>query len=314
MARSAKIKFKKEGVEVQGTLLVEGAMEVLGATTYTGGVALAGAISGDSLASTANTDVGADLDVVGATTLNGDVDLGDAAADDVTVNGSLASDLNFKTGAARKILGPASNDLTVEAPAARQLVLKSNAVDALVCGAAGAVTVPLGLTVTAGGLGITAGGLTVTAGGALVTAGDLEVTAGDIKLPGANGAILTVKRIVGFQAIAGGANTETINNVIPAKAQVLGVTARIFGADFTSSDGGVSWSLGDGTTVDQWGTGLGFAQGEVVTPATWKSTWAPKHYAAATSLVLTMNGGKLFAATGSLRYAIYYLDWTTPTS
>ena len=47
--------------------------------------------------------------------------------------------------------------------------------------ACGAVTAPLGVTVTACGLTVTAGGATVTAGDVTVTAGDLILTGGDIR-------------------------------------------------------------------------------------------------------------------------------------
>ena len=58
------------------------------------------------------------------------------------------------------------------------------------------LTVPSGLTVTAGGATITAGGLTITAGGATITAGGLTITAGGIALNGgsltlATGLVLT---------------------------------------------------------------------------------------------------------------------------
>lgn len=49
------------------------------------------------------------LTVVGASVLDGAVTLGNAAADDITVTGSIASDLTFKTGATRTITVDSQN-------------------------------------------------------------------------------------------------------------------------------------------------------------------------------------------------------------
>lgn len=73
-------------------LYVEKGLEVV-----TGGLKVTGGIQGTYTGAT-ETDTLTALTVTGAFVGNGAVTLGDAAADNVTVNGSLATDLLFKTG------------------------------------------------------------------------------------------------------------------------------------------------------------------------------------------------------------------------
>lgn len=111
------------------------------------------------------------------------------------------------------------------------------------------------------------------------------------------GAVLEFDHVIG----AGLASLSTV--MIPAKAMVLGVTARVT-ADITGTL--TSWSLGVEGFENRYGSGLGlgawsYAEGILSSPTT--------HYAAE-ALKLSATGGE-FAA-GGVRLAIHYLSLTVP--
>jgi hypothetical protein len=124
-----------------------------------------------------------------------------------------------------------------------------------------------------------------------------------------NGQALGIK--VATAAVTGMSGaTVTATNLIPAGATVLGVTVRVTTL-IASGDGGTTFTIGDGTDADAWGTGIAFAAG-TVTSGTAFTVTTPLHYAAATSVVLTCTGGTFNA--GAARITVHYLDYTAATS
>ena len=77
---------------------------------------------GSTFAFAGSITVATDTTVTGVTTLNGAVALGDAAGDDITITGSVASDITFKTGADRTITVD-SQHLTISTTTAGILTL-----------------------------------------------------------------------------------------------------------------------------------------------------------------------------------------------
>ena len=113
---------------------------------------------------------------------------------------------------------------------------------------------------------------------------------------------VTVQRVIEIDhTLTTGASSVT-GTVIPDKAVVLGVTARV-----TSSITGVSgWSIGVSGSTDRYGTGYGtslgaFAQGV---------TGQPQAYYGATSLEITAEGGTFTA--GAVRLAVHVQEIFPP--
>lgn len=125
----------------------------------------------------------------------------------------------------------------------------------------------------------------------------------------ANGQGLGIKSATALLSAMSGA-TVTSTNLIPAGSTVLGVTIRVTTL-ITSGDGGTTLTIGDGTDVDAWGTGIAFAANTTTTGTAFTVT-TPAHYAAATSVVLTCTGGTFSA--GAVRVTVHYLDYTAATS
>jgi hypothetical protein len=102
-------------------------------------------------------------------------------------------------------------------------------------------------------------------------------------------------------AIAAGA-TSTTAALIPDKAVVLGVSARVL-APIT---GAASWDLGVAGAPDRYGTGFGTAAGAFAEGVTGQ----PQAYYGGTALVLTAVGGSFTG--GSVRLAVHYLAIAAP--
>ncbi len=115
------------------------------------------------------------------------------------------------------------------------------------------------------------------------------------------GAGLQIQSIEADETLGAGA-THSTSLEFPARALVFGVTGRVSDAiTGTLTD----WRLGDGTTDDIFGNGLGLAQNSWVNgPANPYVVWAQ------TPLVLTANGGDF--AGGTVRLAVHYLNLTIP--
>ena len=98
------------------------------------------------------------------------------------------------------------------------------------------------------------------------------------------------------------ASDSTTAAIIPDKAIVLGVTARVTQA----ITGATGWSLGVAGSTDRYGSGYGpdlnaFAQGVTGQPLT---------YYGGTELVITAEGGDFTG--GTIRLAVHYLDIAPP--
>lgn len=70
--------------------------------------------------------------------------------------------------------------------------------------------------------------------------------------------------------------------------------------------GCTSYTAGDGTTADLFGTGLALTVGD--TANKWKTATSPKWYASAADLVLTAAGGAASFSAGKVRGAMLYLS------
>lgn len=101
--------------------------------------------------------------------------------------------------------------------------------------------------------------------------------------------------------------TVTATNLIPAGSVVLGVTIRVT----TAITGATSFEIGDGTDADRWGTAIAVASGTTTTNANTTITSVPI-YAAATSVVLTANGGNF--ASGAVKITVHYIPLVAATS
>ncbi len=102
--------------------------------------------------------------------------------------------------------------------------------------------------------------------------------------------------------VLGAGPTHTTSLLFPERAIVFGVTGRVTDAiTGTLTD----WRLGDATSNDRFGNGLGLAQNSWVNGPT-----APFVVWADTPLVLTGNGGDF--ASGTIRLTVFYADLTIP--
>lgn len=129
-------------------------------------------------------------------------------------------------------------------------------------------------------------------------------------LNGANGSSLTLnKATVSINGAA--AATISATNLIPAGSLLVGVTIRV--TSTFSNTSLTSFTAGDGTTADLFGTGVALTSGTTTTYANHKTTFTPKIYQSATSIVLTGTGAS-FAANGTAEIVIFYYSLTAPTS
>jgi hypothetical protein len=132
-----------------------------------------------------------------------------------------------------------------------------------------------------------------------------------VEFEGDRGASLNVKRACGTHTTNGGTGTSTITGAVPARARVLGVVMRVTTVLAGASLG--TWSLGDGTDADLYGSGLAKTVGTTASSAT--ATANPLTHAWSTSagnLVLTASAGQFDS--GAVRYCVFYLDTTAPAS
>lgn len=101
--------------------------------------------------------------------------------------------------------------------------------------------------------------------------------------------------------------TVTATNLIPAGSMVIGVTVRVT----TLIETATSFTIGDGSDADRWGTGIAVAL-NTTTGIPDFTIASPVYYSAATSVVLTATGGNFSA--GAVRITVHYISITPPTS
>jgi len=108
------------------------------------------------------------------------------------------------------------------------------------------------------------------------------------------------------------AATATSTLAIPAGAFIVGVTVQNLTA-LTGAAGFASYTIGDGTTADRWGTGIGITANTTTTSANFANYGAgatEDHRMAAVNVVLTATGGNF--ATGSVKVAVCYITMGAP--
>ena len=108
-----------------------------------------------------------------------------------------------------------------------------------------------------------------------------------------------------------GAATHVLTAVIPAGVQSLGVTCRV--NTILAGSGLTTWSLGDGTDTDLYGTTLVLAAGTTVdntdyTAGPLTQAWS----ASAGDLTMTAAAGQFDS--GNITCCANYIDMTAPTS
>lgn len=123
---------------------------------------------------------------------------------------------------------------------------------------------------------------------------------------GSNGQVAIMQHATAVVSAMSGA-TVTSASLIPAGSVVLGVTVRVT----TLIEGATSFTVGDGTDADRWGTGIAVAAGTTTTVADTTITSVPI-YAAATNVVLTATGSNFTA--GAVRITVHYISLTAATS
>jgi hypothetical protein len=138
-----------------------------------------------------------------------------------------------------------------------------------------------------------------------ITSGNVTVTTTHSKA-GSNGQSLNLMEATTTKTGMSGA-TVTATNLIPAGSLVLAVTLRVT----TTITGATTFTIGDGTTANRWGTGIALAAGTTTTLAD-AVTATPAIYPTATSVVLTATGSNFTA--GAVRISVFYYSVTAPTS
>lgn len=96
--------------------------------------------------------------------------------------------------------------------------------------------------------------------------------------------------------------SDTTAPIIPDKAVVLGVSARVL----TAIGGASAWDLGVPGAPDRYGTGFGTGAGSYAEGVTGQ----PQAYYGGTALEITAQGGAFTG--GSLRLAVHYLALSAP--
>ena len=105
--------------------------------------------------------------------------------------------------------------------------------------------------------------------------------------------------------------TATATNLIPAKAQLIGIATRIT-TELGASTGTTGYTVGDGSDPDRWGTAAAVTVGTVTDQD--QATADPSGYFnAANNVVLTATGGN-FDGTGVIRVVAAVLTMQAPTS
>jgi hypothetical protein len=107
-----------------------------------------------------------------------------------------------------------------------------------------------------------------------------------------------------------GAGSITATNLIPAGSIVHAVVTRVT----TGFNGTVaSFNIGDGTTANLFSATSAITVNTTTSLADHLSTFTPKLYKAATSVVVTASSGT-FGTTGTIRITVLYYSATAPTS
>lgn len=124
------------------------------------------------------------------------------------------------------------------------------------------------------------------------------------------GSLFRVEYYAANVTAAAGA-TVTATNLIPAKAQLIGIATRIT-TQLGNGSGTTGYSVGDGSDADRWGVAGAVTVGTVTDQDS--ATADPSGYFnAANNVVLTATGGN-FDGTGVIRVVAAVLTMQAPTS
>jgi hypothetical protein len=134
---------------------------------------------------------------------------------------------------------------------------------------------------------------------------------GIVKQQTSDGGVMGIKTNCVTELVDSGSGTQTIPALIPAKARNLGVSCRV--DTVIVGAGATTFSLGDGTDADLYGTGLAFAAGTTVgtsnlTASPFTQAWS----ASALALTMTADAGQFDS--GAITCCAHYLDFTAPAS
>ena len=150
------------------------------------------------------------------------------------------------------------------------------------------------------------------AGVVKVTDGNTGV--GQLRIATANGATGTFGSISELVTVVAGNTSTSATHLLPANSLLLAVGYFVQ----TAINAAGTWSLGDGTTADKFGSAIAVAAG---TTATVLSQWNPANanvygpvQATDQHLVMTFAGGDPADANGRVRFTVYFLTFGAPTS
>lgn len=113
-----------------------------------------------------------------------------------------------------------------------------------------------------------------------------------------------VARIVEFDHVIAAGTTNATAGLIPAGAQVVGVSGRV--TQTIVGSGTTGWRIGVPGSDNRYGSGLGTMQNAIASGL----TGSPVTYYAATPLLLTAEGGAFVS--GKLRLAVHLLEVRPP--
>ena len=225
---------------------------------------------------------------------------------------------------------------TVSAPTSGNFVLASNNTDTLLNAPTGSGNLLFNFanTTKATIFGTTGAGITLAAGTATTDVNAFSLTqtwnaavaftmdkANATATSATNGSAVIDRQVNGgslFRVEYYAANvtaavgaTATATNLIPAKAQLIGIATRIT-TELGASTGTTGYTVGDGTDADRWGTAAAVTVGTVTDQDS--ATADPSGYFnAANNVVLTATGGN-FDGTGVIRVVAAVLTMQAPTS
>lgn len=164
-------------------------------------------------------------------------------------------------------------------------------------------------------LKLASGGATVTGTLAVSSAATLSSTlavtgastlTGNLVKAIGSGAALNIKTATEELTALSGATAVT-TSLVAAGCLVLGVATRVT----TEITGATSFTIGDGTDADAFGTGIALTAGTTTNLDDYTIT-APAIYTGGFDVTLTATGSNFTA--GAVRIAVCYLDMTAPTA
>jgi len=134
----------------------------------------------------------------------------------------------------------------------------------------------------------------------------IRVTSSEVNTVPVSGATLNIRSATTELTGMSGA-TVTATNLIPAGAFIYGVLIRVT----TTITGASAFTIGDGSDVDRWGTGIALAAG-TTTDVTDFTAAGFGQFSGANDVVLTATTANFTA--GSVRLVVHYIDLTPPSS